>query len=402
MNKSIKFLAISLAILLLGLGSCKKKKDKTEPVPESSKYSAMVVVGTWPNTAYYIVDIPTFDSGEISLQGNGAEITSEVYAQDVLQKDGYYYHANSGAGQLGKYHVENGVLITDKKVPFTVLDWSSFAWIDNTTLALFGTNGDQNEVKYAIVGTDNLQILSSGTLDVEDIPSGFAAYAVGFAEYRNGKLFLNYGFRDSWDDYPTMAEPQNAYIAVIDYATKTVEKSITNTNLTTPGGPTVYAPTSFIDENNDLYFITDPVFHYDNTSPSRIYRIRSGQTEVDGSYDFNFSSSVNNGMGAAMWYIGNGKAIVRTRVAGTSIDAEHSFSLVNVRTGTFIKKLDLPADVGERMVQAVVVDNGKAYIAVNGIDKDYIAVYDPATDALSEGAKFTGGIDFLIRIEKKR
>lgn len=404
MKRSIKGIALSLAILLITFSSCTKKKD-AEPTSDpaaGTKYSAMVIVGSWPNTAYYLVDVPSFDSGEITLKGNGAEMTAEVYAQDVIQKDGYYYHANAGSGQLGKYHVESGKLVTDKKVPFTLLDWSSYTWIDNTTLALFGTNGDQNEGKYAIIETSNLQVLSSGTLDLVDLPTGFVAYAIGFAEYRDGKVFLNYGFRGSWDNYPTMLVPEKGYVAVFNYATKTVEKSAESASMTTPGGPTVYAPTSFIDENKDLYFITDPVYHYDNTTPSKVYRIKNGSTEIDASYDFNFSSQVNNGMGAAFWYIGNGKAIVRTRVAGTSIDAEHSFSLIDVHSGTFIKKLALPADVGERMVQAVVVDNGKAYIAVNGTAKDYIAIYDPATDQLTEGAQFTGGIDYLIRIEKKK
>jgi|GEM_PF-773460 len=107
-----------------------------------------------------------------------------------------------------------------------------------------------------------------------------------------------------------------------------------------------------------------------------------------------------NGMGAATWYIGNGKAIIRTLVAGQAIDADHSYSIINIRTGSFIKKLDLLADKRERMVQAVIIEDGKAYIAVNARDRDYIWEYDPATDKLTKGAEFTGGIDYILRIEK--
>lgn len=408
MNRSIKYLALSMSVLMLSLAACKKDKDDS-PLPsqndttkaEATKHTAMVIVGTWPNTAYYLVDIPSLDSGSISLVNNGAEMTAELYAQDVIQKNGYYYHANAGSGQLGKYHVENGKLITDKKVPFTELDWSSYTWIDNSTLALFGTNGDANEGKYAIIETSGLRVLSSGKLNLNAIPEGFEAYNIGFAEHTNGKIYLNYSYRGSWKTYPDMPVYGQAYVAVIDYANKTVDKSIGSADLKASGGPTVYAPTSFVDEKNDLYFITDPVNIYDFSSPSKVYRIKNGSTEIDASYNFDFSSSVSNGMGAAMWYIGNGKAIVRTRVAGQSIDADHSFSVINVQTGSFIKKLDLPADKGERMVQAVFVENGKVYIAVNGVDKDYIAIYDPEKETLTQGATFKG-IDYLVRIEKEK
>ena len=101
-----------------------------------------------------------------------------------------------------------------------------------------------------------------------------------------------------------------------------------------------------------------------------------------------------------MWYIGNGKAIVRSRINGQSIDTDHYYCLIDVKTGTFIKKLDLPVDKGERMVNAVIVEDGKAFIAVNAADRDYIWQYDPATDQLTKGVEFIGGIDYILRIEK--
>jgi len=403
MNKLIYRSLFLLAVILAPFAGCKKKKD-TNPNPDNNTpYSAMVAIGSWPNTAYYIIDIPSLAEGTVDLRGNGAEMTAELYAQDVLQKNGYYYHANAGAGMLGKYHVEDGRLITDQKIPFTTLDWSSYTWIDDNKLAIFGTNGDQDEGYYAIIQTSDMRVLSSGKLNLLPLPENFSRYSIGFAEYRDNKLFLSYGFGSTdWSQYPLMPVHGETYIAVIDYSSFNVEKSLKGAQLKGMGGPTVYAPTSFIDENNDLYFISDPVNIYDYNSPSVIGRIRSGSTELDASYSLDFSAATSNGMGAAMWYLGNGKAIVRGRIAGQSIDAEHYFAIVNVHTGSFIKKLDLPTDMGERMVQAVIVENGKAYIAVNGQQKDYIAIYDPATDTLTEGAEFVGGVDYILRLEKKR
>lgn len=390
---------IFLALFAAFLWGCKKDNDGDGGgPPEESKYSAVVCVGSWPNTAYYIADVPSLKAGTINIQGSGAEMTGKVYAQDVLQKDGFYYHANFGSGRLGKYHVQNGILIADKEVPFTWLNWDAYVWPDDKTLVIFGYAED--EARYAIVKVDDMTV-STGTLDLEPIPDGFATYALGFAEYRNNKIYLGYGFlSDDWSQYPIMAVHQQFHVAALNYPTMDIEASSSDTRSTTPGGTMVYAPSSFQDENKDIYFISDPVYGYNYGSPSVVYRIKNGSNEIDPTYYFDFSAEVDNGMGAAMWHIGNGKAIVRTRVAGESIDADHSFSLIDVRTGTFIKKLDLPADKGERMVQALIMEDGKAYIAVNAVDRDYIWEYDPIADKLTPGAEFIGGIDYILRLEK--
>jgi hypothetical protein len=391
-----------LALLCISfLASCKKKTDETEPV-DNSKYSTMLMVGAWPETAYYILNLQSLSEGTADLKGNGAEMTKHLYAQDVIQKNGYYYHANAGTGRLGKYHVSNNKLYVDKEIPFTELNWSSVTWPNDETLVMFGTNGDQNKILYSILNTSNMTITSSGELAVNDLTTGMAAYNVGFAEYRGDKIFLGYGMRSNWDNWPIMESSENVFVAVIDYATMKVDKTLEDTKSASAGGPNAYCPYSFVDENNDLYFITDPVDGYNYTQPSYIYKIANGSTELDASYNFNFSSSVSDGMAAAIWYIGNGKAIIRTCVAGKSIDADHSYSIVDVHTGAFIKKLDLPVDKGERYVQSVVIEGGKAYIAVNSSDRDYVWIYDPAADTLTKGLEFVGGLDYILRLEKLR
>ncbi|MFT3747025.1 MAG: DUF4374 domain-containing protein [Agriterribacter sp.] len=401
---SISKLLFAVSVLV-ALNGCKKDNNSTpDPTPEQDhQYSAIVAVGAWPNIAYYIADIPSLTEGTVTIQGSGAEMTGKVYAQDILQKDGYYYHANAGSGRFGKYHVENNAVVVDKEIPYTWLDWSSYVWVDDETLVVFGTGaGDEevNEGRYTIVKVKDMTV-TNGKLELKAFPDGFSNYSIGFAEYRSGKLYIGYQtVSDDWSLYPNMPVNPEFNIAVVNYPDMTLNNTITDTRSTTPGGPTVYARASFVDENNDIYFVTDPVYNYDYTSPSAIYRIKSGETELDGSYYFDLSSKTSGGKGAAMWYIGNGKAIIRTRVAGESIDADHSFTVVDTKNGSFIKTLALPADKGERMVQAVIIEDDKAYIAVNSADKDYIWEYNPATDALKSGAEFIGGINYILRLEK--
>lgn len=394
MNKFFRFCMI--AVLAATALSC--SDDDSNNNSDEGPYSALLCVGAWPNTAYYIANFKSLTEGEISLVGNGAELTGKVYAQDVIQRNGFYYHANAGTGKLGKYHVDNGALVTDVEIVLTSVDWSATSWVDDNTLAIFGTKDD--EVRYAIVNVSTMEITKEGTLGVTALPEGFAQYMVSFAEYRANKFFVGFTMISGWENYPVMETYGSTLVSVVSYPAMTVDATLEDERSSTPGGPNVYAPTVFTDENNDIYFITDPVYAYDMESPSVVYRIKSGETTFDSEYFYNLSEDTEGGMGAAFWYIGDGKAIVRTRVAGESIDAEHSFSLINVHDGSFIKKLDLPADLGERMVQAVIVENGKAYIAVNGAEHDYIWEYDPATDELTEGAEFVGGVDYILRIEK--
>ncbi|QEC42491.1 DUF4374 domain-containing protein [Pseudobacter ginsenosidimutans] len=393
-NISVSFLTI--ATVLFSISGCEKRDIGN--VEAGTQYSAILCVGSWPNTAYYISSISSLTSGTISLKGNGAEMTGKVYAQDVIQKDGYYYHANATSGRLGKYHVENGVLLIDKEIPFSWLNWSAYTWVDNNTLVIIGDG--KGEARYAIVKVDKMTI-KTGSLALDAIPEGFSTYNIGFAEYRDNKLFLGYGFGSTdWTQYPNMPVYPKSFVAVIDYTDMVVEKSLEDNRSNGFGGPTVYAPSSFIDENNDLYFISDPVGIYDYNSPSAMYRIKNGSTEIDPTYFFNYSAAANNEKAPAIWYIGNGKAIVRSRINGQSIDTDHYYTVIDVQNGALIKKLDLPADKGERMVNAVIVEDGKAYIAVNAADRDYIWEYDPASDKLTKGVEFVGGIDYILRIEK--
>lgn len=393
-NISVSFL--TMATVLFSISGCEKRDIGN--VEAGTQYSAILCVGSWPNTAYYISSISSLTSGTISLKGNGAEMTGKVYAQDVIQKDGYYYHANATSGRLGKYHVENGVLLIDKEIPFSWLNWSAYTWVDNNTLVIIGDG--KGEARYAIVKVDKMTI-KTGSLALDAIPEGFSTYNIGFAEYRDNKLFLGYGFGSTdWTQYPNMPVYPKSFVAVIDYTDMVVEKSLEDNRSNGFGGPTVYAPSSFIDENNDLYFISDPVGIYDYNSPSAMYRIKNGSTEIDPTYFFNYSAAANNEKAPAIWYIGNGKAIVRSRINGQSIDTDHYYTVIDVQNGALIKKLDLPADKGERMVNAVIVEDGKAYIAVNAADRDYIWEYDPASDKLTKGVEFVGGIDYILRIEK--
>ncbi len=196
-------------------------------------------------------------------------------------------------------------------------------------------------------------------------------------------------------------------VAVIDYPSIELSKTLEDSRSKWPGGPTRYTPTSFVDEKNDIYFNTAPDNGSDYDAGSAIYRIKSGSDELDPNYYFDFSSKANGHTIQAMWYIGNGEAIVRARIPSDRNKPDFYykwdsyFVIVNVNKGEVVKKLDLSTDIGEVFVQAVVVENEKAYIMLNDADKKgYMWEYDPANGKLTKGLEFAEGYDYLLRIDK--
>ncbi|RZL99146.1 MAG: DUF4374 domain-containing protein, partial [Pedobacter sp.] len=158
---------------------------------------------------------------------------------------------------------------------------------------------------------------------------------------------------------------------------------------------------------NDIYFTTVPEGGWDYEAGSVLYRIKSGTDVLDNTYTFDFSSKSNGHTAQAIWYIGNGQAIVRVRIPADRSNADFYykwdsyFSIVNVRTGAVIKKLNLPVDKGEVYVQAVIIEDGKAYIMLNEANAaGAIWEYDPSNAKLTKGATFGAGYDYLLRLDK--
>lgn len=398
--------AMGLVLLMTALTACEKKPvyPKEEENPADKKYGAMIMLGAWPNTSYYILELASLKEGKADLNGHGVNVTTIVQDQGMIQRGGNYYYHNTQSGRLGKYHISNDRLITDKEVPFNqIASVSSHLWINDETLLLFGVNGDQNELQYAEVKVDGLQV-SGGTIPIPASPDEeHKKLGIGFAEFRDGKIFLGYGYGGEWPSTPL----PKVLVAVIDYPSMELSKTLEDSRSKWPGAPTRYTPSSFVDEKNDIYFATSPDNGWDYDAGSVLYRIKSNSDELDANYFFDFSSKANGHTVQAMWYIGNGEAIVRARIPSdrTKPDFYYKwdsyFVIVNVSKGEVVKKLDLSTDIGEVFVQAVVVENEKAYIMLNDADKKgYMWEYDPANGKLTKGLEFAEGYDYLLRIDK--
>ncbi|SEW43306.1 DUF4374 domain-containing protein [Chitinophaga arvensicola] len=381
------------------LASCTKNDTPEPDVP--ADYGIWLQLGSWPNTTQYALGVNSLESGTVSLVGNGANVTNKA-DYGIIPHNGFYYYPSTSStnGRFSKFELKMNSLATVRQVPFTFQTGiTSYAWANDTSLVLIGTNGDRNKILCSVVNSNTLSIRNV-ELPGKDIPAGFKYISTSSVEYVNGKLFVALSYTTDW---PAPAYPK-AIVAIYDYPSLTLVKEIEDARTLGMGQSDMWMSGSTVDDKGDLYMLANPGWM--GTGPSAVYRIKSGTTEYDPAYFFNLSTSSIGAATVALWGIGNGQAIVKyENPAATKDDADanhiYSYAVINLGNGTVAKKLsELPLDKGE-MLETVMVNNGKAYIMVNSQNgKDYVWVYDVAAGTLKPGLELVGGYDYMLRIDK--
>lgn len=390
----------TLVILMAGFISC--SDDETQPDDGKPDFSVWLQLGSWPNTTQYVVGIDDLTSGEVKLEGNGAEVTSQA-DYGIVAHNGYYYYPSTSTdfGKLSKFEFKDNQMQIVTEVPFTYQSGiSSHAWIDDNTLIFIGTNGDSDKLLYTVVDATSLT-LKNGELDFPDVKEDYPYITGGHVEVIDGSIFISFNYTADWPDpaYPSI------YLAEINYPDMTVSKITEDTRTLGNGGSNVWMSKSGMDEQGDAYMLFYPGWMYDSeTNPAVVYRIKKGQNEFDQTYFFNLSN-VLDGETIGFWYVGNGKAIVKYEDAATiknNPDASHymAFALIDLYNGTVVKRLtDIPMDKGS-YIENVVVDNNTAYIVSNSESgKDLVWECNPETGDVISGIEIVGGFDFILRLD---
>ncbi|CAA9196219.1 hypothetical protein FLA105534_01014 [Flavobacterium bizetiae] len=407
MKRFIKpsFYFLFLSTLIMGITiSCSSNDDSgnnDNSGDGKADYALWLQLGSWPNTTQYIVGVDDLTKGTVSLVGNGAEVTSKA-DYGIIAKNGFYYYpsTSSNFGKMTKFEFKNNQLAVVKEVPFTYQkSITNYAWVDDNTLLLFGTNGDGNKVLYTVVNATTLEI-KNGELALPAIPTGYTSYSQGNIEYSNGKIYIAFSNMAVW---PALAE-SGMNIAVVNYPSFAVEKIIKSSDADGKGGSNMWMPTSCTDESGDVYMMFFADWMTPTTSPTKVFRIKKGASALDTTYNFDLGTALGGETASGLWYVGNGKAIVKYLdskivAANPSTLFNTKFALINVATGTVIKKLDLPADKGSQL-QNVITSDGKVFIQVNAeTTKDYIWEVNTTTGAVTSGVEIVGGYDYILRLD---
>lgn len=399
MSNFFAFVLLCLAGLLAGCGTERGRQEPSSP----GKYSFYVMM---KNGKEYILQTDSLDSGELVPEQSGARVVNAPLYYDLIVRDGKYYSMDRRTGSLVRYTISDGEFKKDTAVAvkgFSTVE--NYNWISSDTLMLLGYDEDAEQVRYVKIQASTLK-LSQGTVP---IPAPFGPYnwlSIGFSQFLDGKLYVGYCYHTSSLNRYTTGD--TIYTAVLDYPDLKLQKTLKDTRSVYPGGVNTRQTHSFVTENGDFYFIACPGIAAGNypEKPTGIFRIRKSQQEIDPDYFFNLSASPIHNHGYGFWYVGKGKAIVRTERKGLYTGmkdhykvSHFDFYLLDLEKQT-TSRLALPLDKGTAR-QCVLVENGRVYITVSsGNEGCHVWQFDPETGSLTRGLKFSDDTEYILRLER--
>ena len=374
------------------LYSCQEKN--------ASKYSLFIMDEAGDQ---YLLLTNSLESDSLAPEKQGIKVNTDEVQRELIVRNGYYYRIQNS--MLSKYKVKDGKLEKDAMIPLKDFYLQNYTWLRGDTLLLVGANEDNTKIRYVKIETNSL-VVKEGFLTVLPPFGTFNSMSIGFVKQKKDKLFV--GFTYHTINTKRYLTSDTVYLAVFQYPEMTLLNIAKDTRSTYPGVDNTVEAGTFEDEKGDFYFIACPgVALGNNTSkPTGIYRIKADENVLDTDYFFNISASPIHNDAYSLYYLGNGKAIVRSERKDlfTSWNdhwkvPHFEFYVIDLETQQ-VSRLNLPLDKGTRR-QCVIVEEELVYISLNSdTDGNYIWSYHKKTGELKRGLKLTGKTDFILRLDK--
>lgn len=333
--------------------------------------------------------LDNIESGTASIE-DAQEIPGIPSSVPVIGKDGYLY-LNS-TEKLTKYEVgDDGILVDLGSTVNTGISGGPVSTFlsDDRLLVSTGTRAAVGGTfSYQIINTETMTEESSGSITLPIYESDSRASPSLFIP-KDGKIYVPF-FHNSndWAGYDF------ASVAIYDATTLAFEKEITTDKASGVGYSVISS--HFLLEG-DLYFISaNTNFWGANESiPSGLTRIKSGEDEFDDEYFLDLSAKVNDNHTGGMAYAENNKVVFqvfRSDLITVYGDYSESFTIeyyvVDLITEE-VTQLDIPLCKYPRdMIESI--GDGKVAITANTEDGNFIYIYDSATNAVSKGLEYTG------------
>jgi hypothetical protein len=392
-----------LLFLIIGFAACTRKRPG-EVASEKKKYSIYVMM---KDGKEYLVQTDSLSSGHIKPVQEGTKVVPARLFYDLIAHNGKYYRVDWKTDSFVRYRVENKIFTKEAELTLKGISAiENYQWLSPDSLFIVDYDAATRKVRYAAINVNNMKA-RQGETEIAG-PSGiFNSMSIGFLKFLDKKLLVGYTYH-AINNLNSFTTSDTIYVDVLSYPSlKFISRSV-DTRSAYPGGVNTRQSHFFSDENGDFYFIACPGIAAGNNpdKPTGIFRIKKSQTGIDPDYFFNISVSKIQNHGYGFWYIGNGKAIVRTERKGFftgmndhwkvphfdffEIDLEHKTT----------SRLPLPLDKGTAR-QCVLVEDGVVYITVNSDSQgSRVWLYDPIKKSLTKGLQFDHQVDYLLRLER--
>lgn len=421
MKRKLTLYALLLAALTLNITSCSDRNGTNNtPNDESTSVSHFDIwtpVGdpsNMRNYNYVVHNVTDLMSGEIKAEQSGADLSRKLFPHTIIK--GKYYYQISPDGRFGKYIVTPTSLQVVSEFPFPLLKERrySHAWLDDSTLVLFGANGASDKVLWAKINVESMNVIAEGELKLPTPPEGQKYSTSGMAAYRKSDKMILYSFTYKKEKKGT--EPKSEfYMAFVNPQDMSVKMVATETRAEMMAS-TAYGELrqskSFFDENGDYYLACNTSFDNEVNGKGKVtstaqhgalLRIKAGQYDFDKSYN-----GYNNQRGKIITanYLNNGKALLfmqdpKYAMPENPIWDNHTnpyvfyWIVVDLKSGEITELKDqIPFSNGNFSQLAIVVGQ-KVYIGNNSKDdKSRMYVYDIPTGEVTTGMELPEGLSF--------
>jgi hypothetical protein len=342
----------------------------------------------------------------VDFEGQGSEISD--YTMEAICKGKYMYQVPVSADRFSKLQFKNNKIEVIQEQKFKDNTFSprnyTHAWINDNTLVIMASDGDNKEIIWTKLNTDNMTIIGEGKLAIPAKEGYTVLTTSGLLTYRKSDNKLFYFYYWKTQKRKGVVEP-NFHIAVVDPETMAVEKDITNSEGEQMQGSAygeLLQSTIFFDNDDNLYI--SAFNEVDGKNIGRLLRIKNGETNFEAGYNA-FPNA--KGKLLTVQYLGGSKVLAYSGDAaeGTNIGSmAYYYSIIDINTKTSTRLAyngtDIPYSSGSFSQRSVFNSKeNKAYFGVNTSNEQAIYIYDVATEKVTKGLSLANGYYFdLIRV----
>ncbi len=390
---------IALASILM-FSSCKKdEEDDNEEVQlvtdsgnadsgstDSGASGVLLEVGNDADAFYPLHYIKNAETGYADIV-DASEVPSSEGVIMLFMKGGYAY-VNDYTGETFKkiQIAEDGSLKDAGSIPtLGVGSVPLYTFLDEERLLLSSTqpySGD-GVITYQIINISTMTEEGTGTFTLPiqgtDGDAGFSYEQADAYVNFEGKIYIP--FVEAYDTEVAIYE--KAYVAVYNAITLEYEKVINSDK--TASLMSGWNPGSAISESGDLYMASSNTNKWNGNEsvPSGIVRIKSGETEFDNDYFLDITEATGlHSLG--MVYAGNNKAIVQI------FNGEFIEYHVADLSSKSVTKLDIPASDYPVRRSFTSLDNGNVAIISNTSSNNGLYIYNSASGSVKKGLTYNG------------
>ncbi len=391
---------IFLFIILIVVSACLPENRGVKK--SSGKYSMLVQSEEGQKPYLFYFDRIT---GELDPLNNGVQIPNEVH-YGLLVKGNFSYYLNENTCYFKKYKIEDNAFVTIDSTHLNSVKYlDSYCWIDDSLLFMTGQKDDYLHPAYALVNTNHFRVLKEGFLGVTR-KKHRVGVKTGFIQSRDSTIFVGYNFYYKENENNVILE-DTLTIAVLHYPDMKLSATLKEPRAVRTLDDNRFAPTSFKDENQNIYFISaaSDRFGECKLKPSGLFRIKNNSQAVDSTYFFNLTKVTDGDHLYACWYLNDGKAILKCdnqdriqRWSDYDKKYIYNYYMADLEHQS-IRKIDLPADKGW-WVETVLVDLPDIYFA-NRPENGNAAIwkYNMSTNKLVPEAALKNDFSYVLRFE---